>query len=99
MKTSLRRQINNAFYDSIPSFGQSIPLGSIFNIINTAGFIAIQEDGEPWQGFLYGHSGRASIQLRDVATGEVQKEALQLQWWGENEHGCAGKIETNCYVL
>lgn len=99
MKTQLRKQINNALADAIPNFAPTIPIGKIFNILNCAGFIAIQEDGEPWSGLLCGHSGSASIQLRDVASGEIQREAIQLQWWGEDVHGCKGKIETNVYVM
>lgn len=99
MKASLRRQINNALHDGIPSFGKSIPLGKMFNFVNLAGFVAIQEDGEPWQGLLCGHSGSASIQLKDISTGEVQRECLQVQWWGEDVHGRPGTVETNCYVL
>lgn len=99
MKTLLRKQINNALAAAIPSFDKAIPLANIFGIVEKGGFQAICEDGTPWAGFLCGHNGHASIELVEIATGKKQSECIQLQWWGEDTHGCKGKIETNVYVM
>ena len=99
MKTALRRHLNNALHDGIPSYGDSVPLTKIFQFCLTVGFLPIDEDGEPWSGLLCGREGSASIALRDVSSGEVQKECLQIQWWIEDNRRPESRVETNCYVL
>ena len=97
MKTNLRKRINSQL-TKLPSFGPSIPIGAIFDIVKANGFEAICEDGSPFSAIFCGHNGECSIDIRD-GNGEVQTECIQLQWWGEREHGCKGKIEVNCYVM
>ncbi len=99
MKTRLRQQINRALHDAIPCFDTCIPLGKIFEIVETAGFMPIQEDGERWSGLLCGHDGSCSIELVEIASGKKQAEAIQLQWYGERTHGRRNSIETNVYVM
>jgi len=99
MKTAIRKSINSALRVAIPSFGTRIPLGRIIEIVDNKGFAAVDEDGSPLSCLLCGHSGIASFALKDKETGKIQKEAIQLQWWGEREHGCKGKIEVNVYVM
>jgi len=99
MKTQLRKQINRALHAAIPSFAPSIPVGKILEIVETAGFTAVCEDGSPFSAIFCGHCGSCSIQIVEKETGKLQKEAIQLQWWGDREHGCKGKIETNVYVM
>lgn len=41
----------------------SIPLDSMFDKLETNGFIALQEDGTRWQGIFCGAEGRANISL------------------------------------
>lgn len=98
MKASLRRQLNNALA-GIPSFGTSIPLGTILNLVNLCGLTAVQEDGTPWSGLLCGDCGSCSIPLFNEAEKKLEKVALQIQWWGPHYLGRPGVWETNCYVL
>ncbi len=98
MKANLRKRINNQLY-KVPSYNAAMPLDSMFAILRANGFEPICEDGTPFSAIFCGHNGSTSIQLREVATGTTQKECLQLQWWGDREHGRKGQIETNCYVM
>lgn len=98
MKTSLRKKINNALA-KLPSYVPALPIGVILDIVSANGFDAICEDGSPFSAIFCGHNGVSSIQIRERATGKVQREAIQLQWWGDREHGRTGQIEINCYVM
>ena len=98
MKTALRKKINSKL-TKIPSYSASIPVQDILDIVKANGFEAICEDGTPFSAIFCGHNGTCSIQIKEIATNKVQNECIQLQWWGENEHGRKGQIEINCYVM
>ena len=98
MKTALRKRINSQL-SKLPSYSRSIPVDSILAIVKANGFEAICEDESPFSAIFCGHNGTASIQIREIATNKVQSEAIQLQWWGDREHGRTGQIEINCYVM
>jgi hypothetical protein len=66
--------------------------------VENFGFKAVCEDGSPFSAIFCGHNGSCSIEIVD-STGTKQKEAIQLQWWGEREHGIKNKVEINCYVM
>jgi hypothetical protein len=97
MKTPIRSKVNAAL-SAVPSFGKQIPIGQILGIVESFGFRAICEDGSPFSAIFCGKTGRASIEITDVA-GVRQKECIQLQWWGEDVHGRPGIYEVNSYVL
>ncbi len=98
MKTNLRKRINSAL-SKLPSYASSIPVQSILDIVKANGFDAICEDGSPFSAIFCGHNGSCSILICDTVTRAIQREAIQLQWWGDREHGRKGQVETNCYVM
>lgn len=71
-----------------------IPLQTIFDHANRAGYIPVQEDGTPWEGMLLGAQGRAIIELKNRYTDKVDN-AIALQWY---KHERTGRYEVNAYT-
>lgn len=70
-----------------------IPLEKIWSACDDARINMVDDDGEPWEGFLTGREGRCSIDLADKRTGKVFN-ALHLQW----HKMPSGKYEINAYL-
>ena len=89
------RNIMASFLHSLGSqFHASIPLGDIFEKLQSIGYNPIQEDGTPWSGLLCGADGRALIALED-STGKPCKFDLVLSW---HRFETTGRYELTAYI-
>jgi hypothetical protein len=70
-----------------------IPMDNIWAACEEARMSLLDEDGEPWEGFLTGRDGRATIDLGDKRDNKVCN-ALHLQW----HKMPSGKYEINAYL-
>ncbi len=70
-KTSNRKRldkINKRLHAMGTVYHDAIPLDRIQHILDSNGFLTIQEDGTEWSGFLLGAEGRAVFELCDLDT-------------------------------
>ncbi len=87
-KAATRKAANDQLHALCTAgYYDAIPLSAMFDAARNVGE-PVQEDGEPWAGFLCGREGRASIDLRD------SKLCLQVQWYAMP----SGRFEVNAYV-
>jgi hypothetical protein len=87
-RTNVRlSNISHQLYDSIP-------LDTIFGACTDNGFQPVQEDGEPWSGFIAGREGHTTIDLRIAGAGPRVTRKLSLQW---HKHD-TGRFEITAYV-
>lgn len=77
----LNRKMVNAIVEIGGTYWNHIPLGDIFEELNNGGLQAIDDDGEPWEGILCGHDGRAFFPLKDIKTNKIIKSGLVLIWY------------------
>lgn len=70
-----RRAINKKYGEFCKTYFKSIPLTDIFGILKSFGVEAVQEDGTPWEGFLTGRDGRATI---DLALYDQESDSFKL---------------------
>lgn len=82
------RKLQSELVEISRSYYEHIPLGAMLVACEDAGLKPVDEDGSPWEGFLCGHEGRASIAL------EGSRKALQIQWYRME----SGRFEVNAYV-
>lgn len=82
---------------------EKIPLSAMIEAMEKEGFMAIQEDGTKWSGFLAGREGNAVIPLakkddKDKYNPDLLKEvknaALNLSWYKME----SGKYEITAYI-
>lgn len=86
--SNITSKINGEFVDLCKKYYEQIPLKQIFKICHKYGYTPIDEEGSPWQGFLLGKDGRASIDLKET------KKTLNIQWHRME----SGRYEVNCYI-
>ena len=89
-----RTQLQKTVRDILkPNYFEDIPLTEIFDALKEHNCIVVQEDGEPWQGFLCGEEGDALFRFN--YEGELCDNAcLALQWYKMH----SGKWETTGYI-
>ncbi len=78
---NVRRSMNDRIYDlTAKKYHDSIPLGTIDDILKEHGFQLIQEDGRPWDGFLCGREANVTFDI-GVINGKVENAMLVLSWY------------------
>ena len=100
-------RVNNGFRNKVNkelhrlgTYHNSIPLGAISEIINSYGYVIIQEDLTAWDGFLLGRDSFTSFNLAEnecingVYPNVVKNCTLQLSWYKFD----TGRYEIVCYV-
>ena len=82
------KQINNDLFKISTGSGNGnvyydkIPLRDIFDVLKKHGIQAVQEDGEPWSGFIAGREGTANFDVAPLGSKEVfSNNALHLSWY------------------
>ena len=88
-------QCNRVLSDMGRKYYPHIPVNEIFAVLKKSGFEATQEDGTPWSGMFLGRDGRAVIDLRDMASGEMTRKTLAMQW---HKMDVSGNYEVTAYV-
>lgn len=84
-----RRQANCHLANLGSRYHDAIPIDHVFALARNAGCIPIDDDGEPWQGFLVGERGYCSIPTSDP------RHMLVLSWYRFAE---TGRYEVNAYL-
>ncbi len=87
------KTVNNALYDIGRTYHSFIPLAEMFGLCESNGLMPLQEDGTPWSGVLWGVDGRTSIDLRDTATGKINRW-LNISWYKMP----SGRYEVTAYI-
>lgn len=81
LKANIRKQANNALHKALPgNYYDGVPLERMFDTLKAMGLIVLDEAGEPWQGFLCGREGSASLRLGN-GMGEVYDACLVFTWY------------------
>lgn len=82
MKTlPIKRSIITKLVDMSREYHQYIPILDIFQVLESGGMMAVQEDGTPWSGILCGHEGSVNFPLVEIASGAALKRMLVLSWY------------------
>jgi hypothetical protein len=91
---NVRRSINNRIHTATAkTYFDHIPLFTIDNILKSQGYWLIQEDGEPWSGFLCGENVNVTFDIGGVL-GKVRNAVLVLSWYKME----SGRYEIVAYV-
>jgi len=94
MVTKQRKAINREIGKLLkPIYFNQIPLGDLDDIIRKHGFLIVDEEGNPWSGFLCGRDGTALFDIVSLA-GQMAKYKLVLQWYKMP----SGRYEITSYV-
>ena len=93
MKVRDRRAINKQL-NALDNYHDAIPLKEIFGILRASGYIAVQEDGEPWSGMLVGSNEWVQIEIQDSA-GNPVNTSLNLGWYKRDE---SNRYEITVYI-
>ena len=88
LSTPTRRKINTELAAISRQYHDAIPLESIFEALSKEGVQALQEDGEPWQGFLFGDDSFTTFPLN------ASNSVLFLSWYKLT----SGRWEINAYL-
>lgn len=95
LKPDVKKKINKKIYTLTSKYSAQIPLQDIFSILGEYDIIAVDEAGEPWQGFLTGRDGEAHFDLRDTGSNAAVKNSMLLLQWHKME---SGSYEIVCYI-
>ncbi|HRR49602.1 MAG TPA: hypothetical protein P5293_06590 [Bacteroidales bacterium] len=94
LPTNIKKKINRKISDLTKVTHKSIPLGIIDSFLRENGFFLIQEDGQPWSGFLLGENSQATIDIgseNDIVTNAV----LVISWY---RYSITGRYEIVAYI-
>lgn len=94
MKTSIKK-LNSELGELCRTYHERVPLSYIFTLLKVWDLIPIDEDGEFWEGFICGSSGKTNISLMESFTHKILKKHLQLSWYQMS----SGNYEVNAYIL
>ncbi len=97
---SIRKKMNNEIYELTKEYQKGIPLGPIDKVLRKYGYLLIQEDNTPWEGFISGRDGRDNFnigELKSVSDGAYTavQHYLVLTW---HKMDVSGKYEVVAYV-
>jgi len=95
MKVAEKRAVNRAIDKIVsPIYFNEIPLSPIFEAIESFGYLVVDEEHQPWSGFLCGREGTAMFDLFSKEKGKPDNSNLMLQWYTIQ----SGRYEVTCYV-
>ncbi len=95
MKTTERKKVNRAIGEVVkPIYFEAIPLQDLFDTIESFGYLVVDEEHNPWTGFLCGAEGTVCFDILDKDTGKLDKSNLLLQWYTMP----SGRYEITAYV-
>jgi hypothetical protein len=96
MVTKQRKAINKEIGKFLkPIYFPQIPLDALFDIIETHGFLVVDEEGNRWSGFLCGREGIVYFDIVSKYDRKPAKYRLNLQWY-KMDH--SGNYEITAYV-
>lgn len=84
-RSKINKEIGKLTYNR---YHEKIPLDELFSILEKRGVTVIDEEGNPWSGFLCGESGHCTFDTTD------RKLFLALSWYKMQ----SGKFEIVAYV-
>ncbi len=94
LPTNIRKKINSEIYGLTKVPHNSIPLGTIDDLLRENGFFLIQEDGQPWSGFLLGENSHTTIDIGSE-NGIVTNAVLVISWY---RYSITGRYEIVAYI-
>lgn len=102
INAKLRKQMNKAMWKVLkPTYFDSIPLDSIFNVLKDFGLVPLQEDYTSWSGFLCGRSGECFMEMgfadslySNIFYQPVENSVLRMTWYKME----SGRYEVIAYI-
>ena len=76
-RTTTRNRINKSL-SNLGTYHPAIPLDDIFKSVSNNGGMVVQEDDTPWDGFLCGETGQASMK---ILFDWMKPMFLQVSWY------------------
>lgn len=100
MKAHERRKISNALHPITSTYHDYIPLQSVIDILNSFGYLLLQEDNTPWSGLLCGREANTIFTIGKLDTKDERnmyapiKNGLYFYWYKLE----SGRYEVNMYI-
>ena len=107
MPANIRKRLGNQIINLTQGYHDQIPLGAMFDVLKSEGFIPLQEGGTEWSGMLIGGAECGSDETRDQVANfplaqrignelvPVSNCELYLSWCKMSE---SGKYEITAYL-
>ena len=102
LPANIRKEINRDLANLCSGkYYEEIPLSEVFEILNNGNVVALQEDGEEWEGILCGDSSCITLQIGAVWSDNddgiytpCDNSVLVLSWYRMQ----SGRFEINAYL-